>query len=149
MEKAMRQHEQCPKNPSHEMPGDVYMIPDKHWKIITSRTDHPGVCIKCNEEQKQVVLYKGTSATNVSKLYQDCYTFVEPEEKNGLSNCTAFSHQPQIIKLHKVKLYYPQRHIGRVAQADFKDMSHVLAIKQAIRNTIKKKSSETGTALSS
>lgn len=138
---AMRQHEQRPTNPSQEMPGDVYIIPDKHWRITTNSTEHPGVCIKYNEEQREVVLCKGTSATNIPEYYQDCYTIIEPKEKNGLSKGTAFFHQPQIMRLHKVLLYYPERHIGSLDQEDLKNMLHTLAltIKPAIQNAIQKR----------
>jgi len=142
----MRKHEPHPTNPSQEMPGDVYIIPDKHWQITTNSTDHPGVCITYNEERREVVLCKGTSASNVPPKYQDCYIIVEPKEENGLSEYTAFSHEPQIKRLHKVLLYYPERHIGALDKNDLKNLSQDMGRKQAMQKATEKKYSDVTSA---
>lgn len=138
----MKKPKTYPTKTCEDMPGDVYMVPDEHWKITTNRTDHPGVCITCNQEQREVVLCKGTSAKNVIPKYQDCYTIVEPREANGLTGLTAFYHYPQIVRLHKVSLYYPERHIGTLAQDDFNNLLYDIGIAQAMKQAIDKKYSD-------
>ncbi|MCK5716117.1 MAG: hypothetical protein KAH77_01410 [Thiomargarita sp.] len=136
----MRKHAQRPIKYNLEIPGDIYMIPDTHWEITTSAKDHPGVCITYADEQRKVILSKGTSAHKIPHKYIYAYTIVNPTEKNGLSKSTAFSHITIKIRWHKVKLYYPERHIGRFEQNNLAKLRNAQTIKQEIQNAIQKKS---------
>lgn len=137
----MRKHAQPPINLRHEMPGDVYMIPDKHWGIQTNADDHPGICITYDEEKKTVFLFKGTS--NSSHKYSDSCTIVSPTLKNGLDKITIFPHFPKVIRVHKVVLYYPERHIGRLEHDVFENMQYAFFMKQAMQDSKEKKCSRT------
>ena len=114
----MSAHEQCPDEPCTNSMGHVYRVPNTHLDInVVENMDHYCVFTGCDEKQRFAFLHKGTS--KIKPKYKAFYTIVEPNlEENGLSKPTAFEHIPKIVKLHKVKLYYPERHIGKLNQSD-------------------------------
>jgi hypothetical protein len=45
------------------------------------------------------------------------YYVVAPTKENGLHKLTAFRLVPRHFRLHRLKLYFPERHIGRLDEA--------------------------------
>jgi hypothetical protein len=87
------------------------MVPDSHWGISTSRPDHPGACVHY-QDGRAPVLVKGTDRYNPRDLRP--YYEVEPSAENGLNKPTAFELYPRYIRLHRLRLYYPERYLGRL-----------------------------------
>lgn len=105
-----------PSDPPNEMPGDVLRVPDKLWGFeAVGRTDHPGACVYCYPDGRNVAMAKGGSRIPKQK-YRANYVIVEPDEDNGLSAVTAFSTQPQSIRLKKLLLFYPERFKGKLPE---------------------------------
>jgi hypothetical protein len=91
---------------------------------VVSADDHPGACAFYRSEQRNGVLVSGTDADNVR---WGKYLFVDPTEENGLSKATAFKLVPRYIRLHKLKLYFPERHIGRLDKTTLQTLRDELA----------------------
>jgi hypothetical protein len=98
--------------PERDLPGAVLMIPNGHWGFeVVSADDHPGACAFYLPERKNGILVSGTDADNARRAN---YLFVDPSEENGLHKLTAFKLVPRYFRLHRLKLYFPERHIGRL-----------------------------------
>ncbi len=101
------------------------MIPNTHWGFeVVSAADHPGACAFYRPERKNGILVSGTDADNVRR---EKYLFVDPSEENGLSKLTAFKLVPRYFRLHKLKLYFPERHIGRLDGTTLRTLRDELA----------------------
>lgn len=99
--------------PARDLPGAVLMIPNKHWGFeVVSADDHPGACVAYADDRREGVLLQGTDADHVRQLR--VYHLVEPTPENGLHKRTAFRLVPRYCRLHRVKLYFPERHLGRL-----------------------------------
>jgi hypothetical protein len=105
-----------PLDPDHDLPGAVFMVPNEQWEIdSTTSTDHPGACVHYQERPGSAILVKGTDAVHVRNA--PGYYVVEPTPENGLDKPTAFELMPRYFRLHKVRLFYPQRYLGRLDDA--------------------------------
>lgn len=100
-------------DPEAELPGAVFMVPNAQWGFdsLTSE-DHPGACVHYQPAQRQGVLVKGTDAGHVRSPWR--YFFLEATLGNGLGKRTAFELRPRFFRLHRLKLYHPERHLGRL-----------------------------------
>jgi hypothetical protein len=95
------------------LPGAVLMVPNRHWGFeVVSATDHPGACTHYEPGAKDAILVKGTDAENVRHVRR--YFFAEGTESNGLSKRTAFELVPRPFRLHRLKLLFPERYLGRL-----------------------------------
>jgi hypothetical protein len=102
-------------DPEGDLPGEILMVPNRDWLIpSTTSTDHPGVCIRFEGDTFQVVLLKGTDADHV-RTWRGFY-FVQPTRENGLGKLTAFQLAPRRLRLHRVRVFYPERRLGRVEE---------------------------------
>jgi hypothetical protein len=111
--------------PARDLPGAVLMIPNRHWGFeVVSADDHPGACAFYRPEQRSGVLVGGTDADNVR---WGKYFVVDPTPENGLSKPTAFKLVPRYFRLHKLKLYFPERHIGRLDGTTLRTLRDELA----------------------
>ena len=98
--------------PAHDLPGAVFMIPNSHWAIPSATSaDHPGACAHYMEARRDGVLVSGTDAENPRGRH---HFVVAPDDGNGLGKPTAFNLVPRYFRLHRLKLYFPERHIGRL-----------------------------------
>jgi hypothetical protein len=98
------------------LPGAVFMVPNRHWGFaVVSGSDHPGACIHYQPGAKDAILVRGTDADNVR--YPRGYFFADASEENGLKKRTAFRLVPEPIRLHRLKLYFPERHLGYLEAA--------------------------------
>src|SRR6185437_16007643 len=99
--------------PARDLPGAVFMIPNSHWGFeVVSADDHPGACAFYRPERREGVLVSGTDADHVRTSRG--YLFVGPTAESGLHKRTAFKLAPRYFRLHRLKLYFPERHIGRL-----------------------------------
>ncbi|WP_157369544.1 hypothetical protein [Zavarzinella formosa] len=115
-----------PFEPDHDLPGAVMMIPNSHWGFeVVSATDHPGACVNYLPASREGVLVQGTDAENVR--YPRTYLTVSPTVENGLFKDTAFKLVPRYFRLHKLKLYFPQRHIGSLGGTTLQHLRDELA----------------------
>jgi hypothetical protein len=93
------------------LPAAVFMVPNRHWGFeIVSASDHPGACTHYQPGANDATLVKGTDADNVR--HRRGYFFADASEENGLQKRTAFQLVPRPFRLHRLKLYFPERHIG-------------------------------------
>jgi hypothetical protein len=96
-----------------ELPGAVFMVPDPQWGFeAAGSTDHPGACVHYQGGDRNAILVKGTDADHVRNPRR--YYVVGPTPENGLDKHTAFELVPRYFRLHKVRLLYPERHLGRL-----------------------------------
>jgi hypothetical protein len=91
---------------------------------VVSATDHPGACAFYRLEQKNGILVSGTDADNARRGE---YHVVDPSEENGLHKPTAFKLVPRFFRLHRLKLYFPERHIGRLDGTTLRTLRDELA----------------------
>ncbi len=119
----MTVNQQCPEEPNREMPGHVYVVPDKNWGFeAVGRDDHPGICIDCNEKQRKVRLCKGRDFETLNPKYRASYMVILSDDENGLKKDTAFQQKLTEFRLRKVLLYYKgekPRYIGTINKNDF------------------------------
>jgi hypothetical protein len=102
------------------------MIPNSHWGFeVVSADDHPGACTSYRPERTNGVLVSGTDADNVRT--NRGYLFVGPTAENGLHKLTAFKLVPRYFRLHRLKLYFPERHIGRLDGTTLRTLRDELA----------------------
>jgi hypothetical protein len=108
------------------LPGAVLMVPNRHWgfESLTSE-DHPGACAHCQEGARQAILVKGTDADNVRSPRR--FYFVAPTLGNGLQKRTGFELVPRYFRLHRIRLFFPERHLGRLDDADLHGLCEELA----------------------
>lgn len=105
-----------PADPASEMPGDVMLTPDYLYGFeAVDRTEHPGACVYVTPDLQLVAMSKGTDGHNLNWKYRANYVLVEPDEAFGLSKLTAFSTQTRRLKIRKIMMLYPERHIGRLS----------------------------------
>ncbi len=98
------------------LPGAVFMVPNRHWGFeVVSAADHPGACTHYQPGANDATLVKGTDADNVRRSHG--YFFADASEENGLQKRTAFQLVPRPFRLHRVKLYFPERHLGYLEAA--------------------------------
>jgi hypothetical protein len=100
--------------------GSVYWIADILWKIpVSDRQAHPGVCVRCDSNNQQAVLLKGTS------FRKDCawryerpeMLVVEPTAENGLHHATAFALDPRLLSLRILRrIHLDEGPRGRLSQ---------------------------------
>jgi hypothetical protein len=97
------------------LPGAILMVPNRHWGFeVVSATDHPGACTHYQADAKDAILVKGTDAENVRNARR--YFFADASAENGLQKRTAFELVPRIFRLHRLKLLFQERYLGRLEQ---------------------------------
>jgi hypothetical protein len=108
-----------PDAPHESMIGDVYSVPNTHWGFErTGSYDHPGICMLIGlNPSSHVYLSKGTDAHHIRVRYRSEYFLVDPDIHNGLSKLTAFLRQEIAMAFRRVRLYYPERHLGHIDSA--------------------------------
>ena len=113
-------------DPEVTLPGAVLMVPNRHWGFegLTS-DDHPGACTHYRTRQRDAVLVKGTDADHVR--YPRGYFFADATVDNGLQKRTAFELVPRVFRLHRVKLYFPERYLGRLDGSTLQSLRAELA----------------------
>ncbi len=103
-------------DPDRDLPGAVYMVPNELWQIDSATsTDHPGACVHFQQRDHNAILVKGTDAFHVQNA--PGYYVVRPTGDNGLGKETAFELVPRYLRLHRVRLFYPERVLGRLDEA--------------------------------
>lgn len=112
-------HRPQPPEPTPDMIGDAYAVPNDHWGFENVRTtDHPGLCMGIPDKQTQpVLLSKGTDLSRLRPQYRAAYFAIDPNEQNGLKKTTAFSRHFIQFSFRRVMLYYPERHLGHVDES--------------------------------
>ena len=113
-------------DPETTLPGAVLMIPNRNWGFagVTS-DDHPGACTHYRTHRHDAVLVKGTDADHVR--YPRGYFFTDATVDNGLQKRTAFELVPRVFRLHRVKLYFPERYLGQLDDATLQSLRAELA----------------------
>jgi hypothetical protein len=97
------------------LPGAVFMVPNRNWGFeVVSATDHPGACTHYQPGAKDAILVKGTDADHVR--HTRGYFFADASAENGLRKRTAFELVPRPFRLHRLKLFFPERYIGRLEE---------------------------------
>jgi hypothetical protein len=115
-----------PFNATTLLPGAVLMVPNRHWGFeVVSATDHPGACTHYREAARDAVLVKGTDAENIRNPRR--FYFADPTAENGLQKRTAFELVPRLFRLHRMKLFFPERHLGRLDEATLQALRAELA----------------------
>jgi len=113
-------------DPQEDLPGAVFMVPNRHWGFEGSTSDdHPGACAHYQERVRQAILVKGTDTENVRSPRR--FFFVVPTHGNGLSKETAFELVPRYFRLHRIRLFYPERHLGWLDDATLHGLCDELA----------------------
>jgi hypothetical protein len=116
-------HKPPPSDPASEMPGDVMLTPDRMFGFeAVGRTDHPGACVYVMPDTGRVAMSKGTDGDKLNWRYRAHYVLVEANEAFGLSKLTAFSTRTKHIKIGRIMLFYPERHIGRLDDAIVREL---------------------------
>lgn len=111
--------------PAVDLPGVVFMVPNRHWGFKSiSADDHPGVCLEYLEEENLGLLLQGTDANHITSHSE--YYFVEPTTENGLTKKTAFRLVVRFFRWHRLRLYFPERYMGRL------DEQTLLALRKEI-----------------
>jgi hypothetical protein len=99
--------------PTRDLPGAVFMIPNRHWGFeAVSTVDHPGACLHYSQTDHEGLLLQGTDANNVPR--SRVFYVVQPTAENGLQIPTAFRLAPRYFRGHRLRLYFPQRYLGRL-----------------------------------
>lgn len=106
-----------------ELPGSVYMIPDRLWAIqAKGREDHPGACVHCDLSARLSFLNKGTDVYSARKG-RFLLVIVVPSAKNGLGKPTAFALDPRRIRMHKLLTFHQGKEwLGRLEEEYFRVM---------------------------
>lgn len=96
-----------------QLPGAVLMVPNKEWRFeVESAADHPGACTEYQPGETEAIFVHGTDADRIRSLRN--YFIVEATEQNGLKKRTAFKLTPHVLRLHKIKLLFANRYLGRL-----------------------------------
>lgn len=103
-----------------ELDRAILMVPDKEWGIRTSAKDHPGLCVSVLVEARRTIFLQGTDRVNHRAMIDRARHVVEPDRENGLSKPTSFKLLPRSIRLHRARLYLPERLLGRLNQDGFR-----------------------------
>jgi hypothetical protein len=115
-----------PLDPDQDLPGAVFMVPNRHWGFEShSSEDHPGVCAHYPPQGRDAILVKGTDAEHIRVPRR--YYVVAPTEGNGLQKPTAFELVPRYFRLHRLRLFYPERYLGRIEVATLHALCEELA----------------------
>jgi hypothetical protein len=102
-----------PLEPDEDLPGAVFMVPNRQWGFESLVSDdHPGACLHGQAADRDAVLVKGTDADHVRVPRR--YHVVAPTPDNGLQKPTAFELVPRYVRLHRLRLFYPERYLGRL-----------------------------------
>jgi hypothetical protein len=113
-------------DPERDLPGAIYMVPNEQWEIDSdSSEDHPGACAIYQERTHSAILIKGTDADNLRDLRG--YYVVSPTPENGLYKRTAFELVPRYFRLHKVRVFYPERYLGQLDETTLFALCHEMA----------------------
>lgn len=100
-------------NADWALPGAVLMVPNKHWGFSNeSSDDHPGACAEYRPGANVATMVKGTDAEHVGGRRD--YLFVEASQENGLKKRTAFELFRRPFRLHRLKLLFAERYLGRL-----------------------------------
>ncbi|HET6882054.1 MAG TPA: hypothetical protein VFI31_17940 [Pirellulales bacterium] len=117
-----------------ELPGAVLMVPNRHWGFeVESAADHPGACTEYEPGETEAIFVHGTDADRIRSLRN--YFIVEATEQNGLKKRTAFKLTPHVLRLHKIKLLFANRYLGRLEQGVFEALKTALARRNAEEET--------------
>lgn len=109
-----------------DLPGAVLMVPNRNWGFeSTTSDDHPGACVHHQQRSRQVILVKGTDAENIRSPRQ--FYFVAPTPDNGLQKRTGFELVPKYFRLHRIRLFFPERYLGRLDDATLHALCDELA----------------------
>lgn len=104
-----------PNKPSDVHVGDVYFSPNHDLRIRNWRTtDHPTVCFDLPLDdipQQNLLILKGTDSNGINPFYRSAYLIFKG---SPLVKPTAFSKTPISLPFRTVKLYYPERYLGRL-----------------------------------
>ncbi len=108
------------------LPGAVLMVPNRHWAFeVAGVDDHPGACTHYRPGASSATLLKGTDAQNVR--YPRTHYFVDASSDSGLKKRTGFQLVPRPFRLHRLKLYFPERYLGRLDEKILQAMRAELA----------------------
>jgi hypothetical protein len=109
-----------------DLPGAVLRVPNRHWGFeVVSATDHPGACTHYRPRASDAILVKGTDAEHVRNPRR--FFFVDAGPENGLRKRTAFELVPRPFRLHRLKLLFPERQLGRLGEATLQALRAELA----------------------
>ncbi len=115
-----------PFDPVAALPGAVLMVPNRQWGFeVVSAADHPGACTHYREQAVAAVLVKGTDAEHIRNPRR--YFLADPTTENGLQKRTAFELVPRLFRLHRMRLFFPERHLGRLDEATLQALRAELA----------------------
>lgn len=121
-------------NAASQLPGAVLMVPNKHWGFGNeSSDDHPGACADYQPGETAAIFVQGTDADRIRSLRN--YFIVEATEQNGLKKRTAFKLTPHVFRLHKIKLLFANRHLGRLEQSVLEALKTELARRNSEEET--------------
>ena len=96
------------------LPGMVFAVPDRLWGFeAVGREDHPGICTAARPETRQATLVKGQDAATDRGPHRTRFV-VEPSLMNGLRKTTSFELVPRTMSLHRVRLLFPDRRMGKL-----------------------------------
>lgn len=108
------------------LPGAVLMVPNRQWGFeVVSAADHPGACTEYRDGTALAILVKGTDAGHMRHPRR--FFFADASNENGLKKRTAFELVPRPFRLHRLKLFFPERHLGRLDDATLQSLRAELA----------------------
>ena len=108
------------------MSGAVFMVPNRDWDFESPTSEnHPGACLYDQVAERQAVLVKGSDADACPHAPE--IFFVAPTSGNGLQKPTAFELVPRYFRHHRLKLFFPERHLGRLDDATLQGLHTELA----------------------
>lgn len=109
-----------------QLPGAVLMVPNDHWGFRNeSSDDHPGACAEYRPGANVATMVKGTDAEHVEG--RPDHFFVDASKGNGLKKRTAFELFRRRFRLHRLKLLFAERYLGRLEPQVLKDLQAELA----------------------
>jgi hypothetical protein len=112
-------------DPASELPGSVYMVPDKFWGFqAVGRIEHPGLCTQCDIPATVATLLKGTDANRIRGAHG--YWITAATQSNGLKKSTAFQLQPHRFPLRRVLLMHENRCVGRLEDSELRKLQREL-----------------------
>ena len=115
-----------PFDPFRELLGAVVMVPNEHWGFSGVTSDqHPGACTHVATARTGGTLVKGTDANHPRA--QRGHLVVDPTPENGLDKPTAFELVPRVFRMHRLRLYFPERLRGKLSGAALAELRAELA----------------------
>lgn len=116
-----------PFNPDTALLGAVLMVPNRVWGFeVVSAKDHPGVCTRYEPGASGATLLLGTDPVGLRKEERACCFCVDPTDGNGLKKRTAFKLVPRRFRLHRLRLFFPERHMGQMEKATLNSLQAAL-----------------------